>query len=86
MSLPSSKNISHGAISDQSTTINNGGPTETIAELASSLSIDAIPFADCTYPSGALNPCTEPLAITSSTQLNCDQRGLPRPDQAKPKG
>jgi hypothetical protein len=58
----------------------NGGPTETLAELAGSLSIDAIPFADCIYPSGALNPCTSPLSITSSTQLTCDQRGLPRPD------
>jgi len=59
---------------------NNGGPAETLAELVGSISIDAIPFADCIFPSGALNPCTDPPSVTSSTQLTCDQRGQPRPD------
>jgi CSLREA domain-containing protein len=63
---------------------NNGGPTMTIAELpnAGNPTIDAIPFADCTYPSRTLNPCTNPPSITPSSQLTCDQRGEPRPDPA----
>jgi hypothetical protein len=61
---------------------NNGGPTETIAELSGSPSIDAIPHASCTFPSGTLNPCTNPPALTISDQLTCDQRGAPRPDPA----
>jgi len=54
----------------------NGAPTETFAELSVGPSIDAIPFASRTYPSGSLNPST----TSSSLQLTCDQRGEPRPD------
>jgi hypothetical protein len=59
---------------------NNGGPTQTIALQAASAAVDAIPFASCTFPAGSLNPCTNPLAMTSSNQLTCDQRGELRPD------
>lgn len=44
---------------------NNGGPTQTIALLAGSPAIDAIPVADCTDVTG------KPITV--------DQRGLPRP-------
>jgi hypothetical protein len=56
----------------------------TIAELpgAGNPTIDAIPFASCTYPEGTLNPCTNPPSVTTSNQLTCDQRGEPRPDPA----
>jgi hypothetical protein len=47
---------------------NNGGPTQTIALLADSPAIDAIPLAYCTDQS------SPPQPITS------DQRGFPRPD------
>ena len=56
--------------------MNGGTTTETIALLAGSLAIDAIPQASCTYP-GSLNPCT---TSGSGNQLTCDQRGKPRPD------
>lgn len=61
---------------------NNGGPTMTIKELPGqgNPTIDAIPFASCTYPSGSLNPCRNPPSITTSDQLICDQRGFGRPD------
>jgi CSLREA domain-containing protein len=45
---------------------NNGGPTQTIALLAVSPAIDAIPHASCTDQTGK--------------QLTTDQRGFPRPD------
>lgn len=57
----------------------NGGPTKTLALMADSPAIDAIPVESCTYPSGSLNPCTIPPSITSSDQLTCDQRGYGRP-------
>jgi hypothetical protein len=44
----------------------NGGPTKTIALLATSFAVDAIPPANCTLPDG-----TTPVAT--------DQRGLTRP-------
>ena len=47
----------------------NGGPTMTIALLATSPAVDAIPVADCTDQSSPT-----PQLITT------DQRGLPRPD------
>ncbi len=47
----------------------NGGPTMTIALLATSPAVDAIPVADCTDQS---SPTPQPIAT--------DQRGLPRPD------
>jgi predicted outer membrane repeat protein len=58
---------------------NNGGPTKTIALQMDSPAIGAIPLASCTYPSGSLNPCTNPPAVTMSDQLTCDQRGYGRP-------
>jgi hypothetical protein len=47
---------------------NNGGPTQTIALLAGSSAVDAIPLSDCTDASG--NPVTT------------DQRGMSRPQGA----
>jgi hypothetical protein len=60
---------------------NNGGPTMTFAELPGpgNPTIDAIPFASCTYLAGTLNPCTNPPSTTPSNQLTCDQRGFVRP-------
>jgi hypothetical protein len=49
----------------------NGGPTKTIALLAGSPAIDAIPLADCTDQPHPPNP------------LITDQRGFPRPDTAE---
>ncbi len=59
---------------------NNGGPTDTIALGSSSVAIDKIPHASCTFPAGTLNPCSNPPSLTASNQLTCDQRGEPRPD------
>jgi hypothetical protein len=47
----------------------NGGPTQTIALLAGSPAIDAIPFASCTDQ-----------ASPTPNRLTTDQRGNPRPD------
>ena len=60
----------------------NGGPTRTIALRTGSIAIDAIPLASCTFPSGTLNPCSNPPTLTMSDHLTCDQRGEPRPDPA----
>jgi hypothetical protein len=48
---------------------NNGGPTQTIALLAGSPAIDAIPHADCVDQ-----------ASPTPNQITSDQRGFPRPD------
>lgn len=50
---------------------NNGGPTETIALLASSPAVDAIPVADCTDQASPSNP------------IVTDQRGFLRPDNSE---
>ena len=47
----------------------NGGPTATIALLAGSPAIDAIPVASCTDQ-----------ATPTPNALTTDQRGIPRPD------
>jgi len=48
---------------------NNGGPTQTIALVAGSHAIDAIPLAACTDQIGK--------------RITTDQRGFPRPDGAE---
>ena len=50
---------------------NNGGPTQTIALLAGSPAIDAMPLADCTDQAAPPNP------------IITDQRGSPRPDASE---
>jgi CSLREA domain-containing protein len=49
----------------------HGGPTQTIALVAGSPAIDAIPLADCTDQESPPNPITT------------DQRGFPRPDNGE---
>jgi len=75
---------SHNGVADSDLNLgslaDNGGPTKTIALQTGSIAIDAMPPASCTFPSGALNPCTNPPSLTMSDQLTCDQRGEARPD------